>query len=93
MSITPVVGSMKAAGWTLLPTFKRGRVVFDGEPRLATVLGDHELYLDRNAQSRLISPRKNGLAASAAVACIGPGAAIFRVPVVGIDWMVRATLE
>ena len=39
-----------------------GRVIVDGKPRPAAVLGDDELYFDTNAQSGLVGPGQKDLA-------------------------------
>ena len=72
-------------GVDVVANLQRGRVMSDGEPGPAAVLGDDELYFDTNAQSGLINPCQKDLAVSAAVGRLSPGAAIFRVQVISID--------
>ncbi len=91
MCATPVCGSMKAAD--VVPDGQTGRIIVDGEPGPAAVLGDAQLDRDANPHLGLIGPFQDDLAVSAAVFGLGPGTAGLRVPVVGIVWTVRAAVE
>jgi hypothetical protein len=54
-----------------------GRVMSDGEPGPAAVLGDLQVDIDANPQLGLVGPGQNDLAVTAAVFRLGPGAALF----------------